>query len=86
MRKTFGWNDQKDCKDPAKVFKKFQASFQAPNIQCIYREKPFDLKQGDSKTTKQLDVDVTNVVLKCGHPRISWTATKSSFIPCCTIL
>ena len=65
--KPFEWDDHSDCRDPAKVFDKFQASFHTPNIQCSYVKEAFELKWGTGKTIKQWDVHLTNALLKCGY-------------------
>ena len=45
------------------MFDKFQAAFQVMNIQWSYSKEPFDLKQNNVDTTKQLYVHLTNVLL-----------------------
>ena len=55
-------------RNPAKISDKFQASFQTSNTQWSYREEAFGLTQGDNEITEQLEVCLTNVLLKCGYP------------------
>ena len=74
---SFTWDDPTGNENSAKVFTKFENSFQTPNMQWLYGEGVYSLKQREDMTVEQLNIQWQIYYLNVATHETRWTTEIS---------